>query len=284
MRLDCKPVEKTQVDFTDCIEVIDGATGRGRKTQIFVGVLAFSSRVYGEFVWDLSLRTRGCGTSSAASRRFGHRADGLGFPGRRTAVPKHCAIKSCVEYRRRGTGGGELVKRTQKGATLTPGGLTVLVLAQEISESVRAHGARLEAFDPELGCEIVIGTYESIAVYYWPKILRQLQVALPNVQVSMRTGRSDEPDRVLVKGEFDLVVTVRSKPRRGIVNVGLFRDRIEIYILKGLTPSEASHHPVSGRRRQFRSRDSQRESPWRGRGVVDPRPQPCRRVPLLAGQ
>lgn len=55
MRLDFKPGEKTQVDFTDGIEVIDGSTGRGRKTQLFVGVLAFSSRVYGEFVWDQKL-------------------------------------------------------------------------------------------------------------------------------------------------------------------------------------------------------------------------------------
>lgn len=136
--------------------------------------------------------------------------------------------------------GGELVKRTQKGASLTPRGLSVLALATEIAESVREHTARIEAFDPELDGEIVIGTYESIAVYYWPTILRELQTALPNVEIAMRTGRSEELERALVKGEFDLVVTVAPKPRRGIVSVELFRDHLEIYILKGLTPAAAS--------------------------------------------
>ncbi len=136
--------------------------------------------------------------------------------------------------------GGELVKRTQKGASLTPRGLSVLALAMEINESVREHAARIETFDPELHGEIVIGTYESIAVYYWPTILRELQAGLPNVEISMRTGRSEDLDKALAKGEFDLVVTVSPKPRRGIVSVELFRDYFEIYILSGLTPASAS--------------------------------------------
>lgn len=57
MRLVFKPGEKTQIDFTDGIAVMDAQTGVLRKTQLFVGVLAFSSRVYGEFTWDQKLPT-----------------------------------------------------------------------------------------------------------------------------------------------------------------------------------------------------------------------------------
>ena len=125
--------------------------------------------------------------------------------------------------------GGELVKRTQKGASFTPRGYAVLALAKEITETVDQHVARLEALDSNLSGAITIGTYESIAVYYWPWILSELHTVLPNVEISMRTDRSAHLQKGLIKGDFDLVVSVAPTVHRGVVIRPLFRDYFELY-------------------------------------------------------
>ena len=57
IRLHHKPAEKTQIDFTDGISIVDRETGVVRKTELFLGVLPFSSYTFGEFVWDQKLPT-----------------------------------------------------------------------------------------------------------------------------------------------------------------------------------------------------------------------------------
>ena len=57
IRLDHKPGEKVQVDFSDGVWLTDRATGKKTLTQLFLGVLPFSSHVFGEFVFDQKLPT-----------------------------------------------------------------------------------------------------------------------------------------------------------------------------------------------------------------------------------
>jgi transposase len=57
IRLDHKPAEKTQVDFSDGLWITDPLTGKKTLTQFFLGVLPFSSYTFGEFVLDQKLST-----------------------------------------------------------------------------------------------------------------------------------------------------------------------------------------------------------------------------------
>jgi DNA-binding transcriptional LysR family regulator len=136
--------------------------------------------------------------------------------------------------------GGELVRRTQKGATLTPRGYSTLALAKEVNDCVYRHQSNLKSFDKELNGKIEIGTYESIAVYYWPSILRELQTALPQVQISLRTGRSEALEKSVLKGEVDFIVSVSPKKHRGLASVELYRDHFELYVLNGVNPTAMS--------------------------------------------
>jgi transposase len=47
--------EKVQIDYTDGLLVFDRATGKSRKTHLFVGVMAFSSYTFGTFCFDQKL-------------------------------------------------------------------------------------------------------------------------------------------------------------------------------------------------------------------------------------
>lgn len=57
LRLQHKPGERSQIDYTDGIEILDLKTGQKVPTQLFVGVLPFSSFTFGEFVADQKLPT-----------------------------------------------------------------------------------------------------------------------------------------------------------------------------------------------------------------------------------
>lgn len=57
IRLHHKPGEKAQIDFCDGIKITDARTGKVLSTQLFVGVLPFSSYTFGEFVENQKLPT-----------------------------------------------------------------------------------------------------------------------------------------------------------------------------------------------------------------------------------
>ena len=57
IRLDHKPGEKVQVDFSDGVWLTDSTTGKKTLTEFFLGVLPFSSHVFGDFVLDQKLPT-----------------------------------------------------------------------------------------------------------------------------------------------------------------------------------------------------------------------------------
>jgi transposase len=57
IRLDHKPAEKTQIDFCDGLWITEPQTGKKTLTQFFLGVLPFSSYIFGEFVLDQKLPT-----------------------------------------------------------------------------------------------------------------------------------------------------------------------------------------------------------------------------------
>jgi len=57
IRLHHKPGERVHIDFTDGLFIVDRKTGKKTMTQLFVGVLPFSSYTFGEFVLGQKLPT-----------------------------------------------------------------------------------------------------------------------------------------------------------------------------------------------------------------------------------
>lgn len=57
LRLHHQPGERCQIDYTDGIEIVDLKSGNKIETELFVGVLPFSSLTFAEFVADQKLPT-----------------------------------------------------------------------------------------------------------------------------------------------------------------------------------------------------------------------------------
>jgi LysR family hydrogen peroxide-inducible transcriptional activator len=125
--------------------------------------------------------------------------------------------------------GGELLRRTPKGVLFTPRGLALAEMASEIREVVRRREPSLAAANDDISGRFGIGTFESIAIFFWPQVLRKLQLVLPNLEVSLQTGRSAAQMSALIDGKIDLAVTVAPPRRKEIETVELFDDHLELY-------------------------------------------------------
>jgi len=87
VRLNHKPAEKVFVDYCDGIEVIDSATGKKRKTHLFVGVFPFSGLTYAEFSFDQK-QTSFIGSCERMWKAFGGVSEYLVCDNLRSAVNK----------------------------------------------------------------------------------------------------------------------------------------------------------------------------------------------------
>jgi len=133
--------------------------------------------------------------------------------------------------------GGALLRRTPKGVLFTPLGLAAVEMATELHDVVRRREPALASANPDISGRFLIGTFESIAIYFWPTVLRNLQLVLPGLEVSLQTGRSGDQMTALIDGKIDLAVTVDPPRRKGLEVVELFDDHLELF---GSTTSDAA--------------------------------------------
>jgi DNA-binding transcriptional LysR family regulator len=73
-----------------------------------------------------------------------------------------------------------------------------------------------------------------------PSLLARFRLKRPEVDLIIRTGTSDELERLLLAADLDLAVTVRAAPSAKLVSEPLRRERIAMFVL--------SSHPLARRK------------------------------------
>ncbi len=104
----------------------------------------------------------------------------------------------------RGTGGG--------GFSPTPAGDALLIAAHRIDANLSQAEQQLAALFKGLTGHVVLGTV-STAKYFAPRLVRQLQDAVPDIEVELRIANRSEVIAALDRGEYDLAIMGRP-PRR----------------------------------------------------------------------
>ena len=117
--------------------------------------------------------------------------------------------------------GYELFHRRPRGVILTEKGEILFEYCQGLFSSLRDVEQRLQNPDDPMAGSIRIGTYDSIAIYFWPKFLKYLSKKYPLLDVELTTGRSKDIQRKLESRELDLAYIVEPKAN----------DKIEIEIM-----------------------------------------------------
>ena len=95
--------------------------------------------------------------------------------------------------------------------------------------------------DPMAG-SLRVGTYDSIAIYFWPKFLRRFLPKYPRLSLQLTTARSQKIQDQVEKGELDVGLIIEPKESLNIQVIDLAKDQFSLYATKSKTPNYEEVH------------------------------------------
>lgn len=122
-----------------------------------------------------------------------------------------------------------LVVRTRDGLKLTPQGHTFLEYCRSLTKLTE--GLQENFHKEELKYEAVLqlGTYESIAIYFFPFFLKYLKDRQRKLKISLKTSSSSNLMEELKMNRLDMIVSVNPKPHKSVISKTLYRDTFAFY-------------------------------------------------------
>ncbi|OYZ23249.1 MAG: hypothetical protein B7Y39_05520 [Bdellovibrio sp. 28-41-41] len=121
-----------------------------------------------------------------------------------------------------------LLVRGQNGVQITEYGQRLLDLAQKIKNEVDLFEQRGATKDVEVQ-KVKFGTYESIAVYFFPNFLNHLAKVKSQVNVDLLTATSDQLVDYLRRNIVDAILSVNVPAYSSIISKKLFDDYYGFY-------------------------------------------------------
>jgi DNA-binding transcriptional LysR family regulator len=121
--------------------------------------------------------------------------------------------------------GEEMFERSGRSVRLTDAGNTFLSYAQRALKEVQEGRDALEALRKTEVGSLRMGSALTISAYVLPKILKTFRARFPGVEVSVRTGRSDQVLDMVLNDEVQ-VGLVRSLVHPEIETVHLYDDEV----------------------------------------------------------
>lgn len=105
-----------------------------------------------------------------------------------------------------------LLIRTSKGVALTKEGNELYKYAKEIINKVNEIEILIKSNNQKITGKVKVGTYDSIARYFFPEFLKYFKLSLPKIEVYLETGRSDSIYEKVKSTELDVGVVVLPSP------------------------------------------------------------------------
>jgi DNA-binding transcriptional LysR family regulator len=128
--------------------------------------------------------------------------------------------------------GAPLFVRTHRGMRLTEAGNAFLPYAVRAIETL-ADGRRLvNAFERGGAGRLALGAAPAVSTYVLPALLKRFAVGHPRVEVSVRTGHSEEILELVLRGQVDLGL-VRALRHPDIESTPLYEDELVLVVEPG---------------------------------------------------
>ncbi len=122
-----------------------------------------------------------------------------------------------------------LFVRSNKGLKPTSAGLRLFAFGEKLTENTQYFEKHFLHSSHSIEGIVKVGTYESIALYYWPKVIQALHQQFPKLEIQLETAASPEIQKSLLKGNIDLAVTVLPSPHPQIEIHPLFEDYFGLF-------------------------------------------------------
>ena len=119
----------------------------------------------------------------------------------------------------------KLFIRKQSGVELTQAGLSLLNFSDDLKKLIDSTESNIkEKTGIKFSGSVKIGSYQSISIYFTPKLVKYIYKSHPDLEVNITSDSSKELIRMLKKEEIDLAISVNPKAQSGLKHVFLYKD------------------------------------------------------------
>ena len=125
--------------------------------------------------------------------------------------------------------GSTLFDRHKTGVTLTESGQKLFVFCRKYFREMEELQRMIEHPDQKSSQKLKIGTFQSIALYFWPLLIDSLK-SNSELSLSIMTNRSRTVLEALVRQDIDVALTVGSLNHQKIIKHELYKDHYAFYV------------------------------------------------------
>ncbi len=139
--------------------------------------------------------------------------------------------------------GTRLFERSKSGVTLTEAGEKLFVFCRKYFRELEEVQRLIEHPEQKSIRKIKIGTFQSIALYFWPLLIDSLK-AESNILLSIKTDRSRAIIESLLKREIDVALTVEVLRHEKLIKHELYRDDYAFHVPSTWKKSELKYDAI----------------------------------------
>jgi LysR family transcriptional regulator, transcriptional activator of the cysJI operon len=124
----------------------------------------------------------------------------------------------------------KLFDRSSRGVSLTAQGRLIFDFYQQVYRQMQEFESQLQDLEVVTKKHLRIGTFSSIAVYFWPMVFEHMKFD-SHISYSITVGRSLQILEKLVKKEIDIAVTVGSMKHGSLIREELYKDEFSFFFV-----------------------------------------------------
>ncbi|MEZ4744109.1 MAG: LysR family transcriptional regulator [Bdellovibrionota bacterium] len=134
--------------------------------------------------------------------------------------------------------GSNLFIRKPRGMSLTKEGELLKKYCHTLFAQIKDIEVKLKSPDDPLAGSLKVGTYDSIAIYFWPKFLKKFLKKYTKLDLELTTDRSRNIQRQVEAGELDLGLIIEPNPSHLLEVINLSVDTFQLYVSTKMSKSE----------------------------------------------
>lgn len=131
----------------------------------------------------------------------------------------------------------KLFNRHQRGMALTEAGKELFVFCEKLFSELPSVEQKLKS-PGEMSGVLRVGSYETLGVSFWPKILKRIYKTYPDLQIKIVTESPNTLWKKLDDGILDLIVDAEPPVQEKYFSKIIYSDKFGIYIKPGTYFSE----------------------------------------------
>ncbi|MCB0420759.1 MAG: LysR family transcriptional regulator [Bdellovibrionales bacterium] len=125
--------------------------------------------------------------------------------------------------------GSPLFVRQPRGVMVTQEGQILLEFCHQLFSQLENLEMRLAAPEDPLAGHLKVGTYDSIAIYFWPKFLKTFLAENVNLDIELTTDRSHTIQKMVEEGELDIGLIIEPTEHKHLEVIELGVDSFQLY-------------------------------------------------------